>query len=134
MKKICPSFLFISIVVLCMLSVQDVFGTIIIRKDDPIPGGVPMVATRLNTFYSIPNSIIPVSADLNDSELIIDFNSSIGIATITIENQNGDVVYQDLLDTNSELETNIETGGYDSGNFTLRVSYGSTKLIGDFQL
>lgn len=113
--------------VFCVLSVQSVFAVDVpLKKGDSGSIG-PMMLTK-----SI--SILPVSVSITDTELGILFSKSVGVANITIEDQNGNVVYQDVLDTNSTNSTTIETGGFDSGSFTLTITYGTTKLVGSFQL
>ena len=128
MKKINFSIISFITLLLCVLSVQTVFAVDVpIRKDDPSGG-------TIGNTYSKSTSILPVSVSLDDTTLGIFFSKSVGIAHITIEDENGNVVYQDVVNTKSLLESNIETGGFDSGNYTLKVSYGTTTLIGGFQL
>ncbi|HJV77405.1 MAG TPA: DUF3244 domain-containing protein [Paludibacter sp.] len=125
MKKVNSSLCSIFMLLVCALYVQSVFAV-----DVPLKAGDPHAITMMTK----SRSIIPVSVSLNDTELGIFFSKSVGVAHITIEDQNGTVVYQDVLDTNSTHETYIETGGFDSGNYTVKISYGSTKLVGTFQL
>jgi hypothetical protein len=127
MKKINSSLCSIFMLLVCAFSVQSVFAIEVpLKKNDP--GGIgPMMMTR-----SV--SVIPVSVDLNDTELGIFFSNSVGVANITIVDQSGAVVYQEVLDTNSTRSTSIETGGFDSGNYTVKISYGSTTFVGAFQL
>lgn len=116
----------------CIFSVQTIFATdnpVLLKKDDPGQG-----TQILSRSLSKSISEISVSATLTDTELVIDFTNPVGIATITVEDQNGNAVYQDVVDTNSTLETVIETGNLDSGNYTIHISYGTTKLVGSFQL
>jgi phenolic acid decarboxylase len=73
-----------------------------------------------------------VYAAINDTEVSIDFSLPVGIATITITNETGAIVYQQFLDTNSTLESNIYVGGWDSGNYTLTIQYENVLLTGHF--
>jgi len=124
MKKINSSLFGIFMLLFCILSVQSVFAVEVpLKKDNPA-----------NATQTKSTSALPVAVSINDTELGIVFSKSVGVANITIEDQNGNVVYQDVLDTNSTRTTSIETGGFDSGNYTVTISYSTTILIGDFQL
>ena len=125
MKKINSSLFGIFMLLFCIRSVQSVFAVEVpLKKDNPANGSQQTKST----------STLPVSVSINDTDLGIVFSKSVGVANITIEDQNGNVVYQDVLDTNSTRTTSIETGGFDSGNYTVNISYSTTILIGDFQL
>ena len=124
MKKVNSSLFGIFMLLFCILSVQSVFAVEVpLKKDNPAQGSMSKSTTTL-----------PVSVSINDTYLGIVFSKSVGVANITIEDQTGNVVYQDVLDTNSTRTTSIETGGFDSGNYTVNISYSTTILIGDFQL
>ena len=134
MKKINFRFFSILIVLLSLLSVQDLFSAIIIRKDDPDPGSVPMGVARMSSLSSSSKTYIQVTADVSGSDLIVDFNSTVGTAFVSVVDQSGNVVYQTTVDTFTTSELVIPLDGLSSGNYSLKISYGSTKLIGDFQL
>ena len=128
MKKIQSVLFSILFTSVFFLPLQSVFAVDVpLSKGDPIGPSQPTMLTR-----SV--STIQVSAALNNTELAIDFSRSVGVAQITIEDVTGAIVYQEVIDTNSTLQTVIETGGFDSGNYTLRITYGTTKLVGTFQL
>ena len=127
MKKINSSVISFITLLFCILSVQTVFATDVPIKKGDGDGCNPSLLSR-----SI--SVLPVSVSLDDTTLGIFFSKSVGTAHITIEDENGNVVYQEVVNTNSTLESDIETGGFDSGNYTLKVSYGTTTLIGNLQL
>ncbi|ADQ80041.1 hypothetical protein Palpr_1902 [Paludibacter propionicigenes WB4] len=124
MKKI--NFPIVSFITLlfCVLSFQSALAV-----EVPLKKGETGPATM-----SKSTSILPVSVSLDDTTLGVFFSKPVGIAQITIEDESGNVIYQDVVNTNSSLESYIETGGFDSGNYTLKVSYGTTTLIGSFQL
>jgi hypothetical protein len=127
MKKINSSVISFITLLFCVLSVQNVFAVDVPLKKGDGEGCKPSMLSK-------STSILPVSVSLDDTTLGIAFSKSVGIAQITIVDESGNVVYQDVIDTNSSLESYIETGGFDSGNYTLKVSYGTTTLIGGFQL
>jgi hypothetical protein len=78
--------------------------------------------------------VIPVTADIIGSDLIVDFTSTVGTAVVSVVDQNGNVVYQTVVDTFSSPEVVIPVDGLSSGAYSLKIAYGSTKLIGTFQL
>jgi len=129
MKKINYSVISFITLLFCVLSVQTVFAVEVpLKKGDTGAGGIG------SNMLSKSTSILPVLVSIDETTLSLQFSKSVGIAQITIEDENGNVVYQDVVNTKSSLESNIETGGFDSGNYTLKVSYGTTTLIGNFQL
>jgi len=144
MKKINFKFLGIFIVLLCVFSNQVFAELIIIRKDDPAQGGSSNVVSASKS-TSLKSSllksaslqsqfVVPVTADIIGSDLIVDFTSTVGTASVSVVDQNGNVVYQTVVDTFSTPEVVIPVDGLSSGNYSLKISYGSTNLIGDFQL
>jgi len=134
MKKINFRLLGFFVVLLSVFSNQVVFADIIIRKDDPIPGGVPNNITSFRTLSLSSNSFIPVTADLIGTDLIVDFNSTVGTAFVSVVDRKGNVVYQTSIDTFTTQEVIIPVDGLNSGNYSVKISYGSTNLIGDFNL
>ena len=142
MKKINFRLLSFFVVLLCVFSNQVVFADIIIRKDNPDPATQPnnivsafssfSLGTKANSYSA--KSIIPVTADLIGSDLIVDFSSTVGTAIVSVVDQNGNVMYQTVVDTFSSPEVIIPVDGLSSGNYSVKIAYGSTKLIGDFQL
>ena len=135
MKK----FKFSSLIILCVFAVQFVSGQIIIRRDDPT-GGTPTVngmssLSKTKTSSSISSSsYIPVTANVVGTELIVDFTSTVGTAYVSVVDHSGNVVYQTVVDTFSTSEVIIPVDELSSGKYSLKISYGTTKLTGDFQL
>lgn len=128
MKKINSLLFSIFMLLVCLLSIQNVFAVDVpLKKGDP--GGIGGTSIMSRSI-----SVIPVSVSLINPQLVIYFNNSIGIAHITIVDQNDSIVYQDVIDTYSSIESVIETSGWDSGNYKVKIVYGSTKLVGTFQL
>lgn len=108
-----------------------------IRKDDNDPTIQPMGVTRYSTSSSTTSStrsFIPVTADIIGSELVVDFSTSVGTAFVSVVDQNGNVVYQTVVDTYNTPEVVIPIDGLSSGKYSVKIAYGSTKLIGDFRL
>jgi hypothetical protein len=130
MKRLSFTFCCIFALVLGLLPAQYCYSNnsdVLIKKDSappPVPG----------RGMAPSNSVIPVRAMIDDTELFVFFDSTIGIATISTYDETGQLVYQNTIDTGLSSQLSIEVGGWDSGNYTLKIDYDSTKLVGDFQL
>ena len=125
------------LILLCVFSSQFVFGDIILKKDDPTiqPNSATSMSSMLKTkSSSTASTVIPVSADIINSELIVNFSSIIGTATVSVVDVNGFVVSQTIVDTFTTSEVIIPVDGLSSGKYSLKISYGTTKLTGNFQL
>lgn len=143
MKKINFKLLGFFIVSLSLFTNQVVFADILIKRDDPAPGGGSNIATQsyslstttsTKTYSSRTKFFIPVTADVVGTELIVDFTTSVGTAYVSVVDANGSVVYQTVVDTYSTPEVVIPIDGLSSGKYSLKISYSSTNLTGDFQL
>ncbi|HLP06497.1 MAG TPA: DUF3244 domain-containing protein [Paludibacter sp.] len=120
-------------VLLIFLSMFSVYASseIIIRFDD-WKGTVPKPTVMTQSATSSID--IPLSANLIGTDLILDFTTSVGTAYISVVDNKGDVVYQTVADTVLEPEVIIPLDGLKGGKYSVKISYGSTNLIGDFQL
>ena len=118
----------------CILPFQSVSAVDVPLKSgtDPSAGTNPRPSAQMLRSFATEDPTVIVS--LNENELMISFSNHVGIANLTIVDQNGAVIYQDVVSTNASLESAIELSGWDSGNYTVKIAYGSTKLVGTFQL
>jgi hypothetical protein len=95
----------------------------------------PIVITKDPPPPPLPNSFtqeLPVSATISETQLSVYFESSVGDATITVYDANDNVVSQETLDTYSTTEIIIATDTWASGNYTIKITYGTTALSGIF--
>jgi len=99
---------------------------VIIIKDDTTPP-VPIRPNRVTL-------IDPVSATINDIELALYFETSIGDATITVTNESNQVVYLETVNTNATSEIHVPVDLWTSGNYHLTITYSNTTLRGEFSL
>ena len=134
MKKINFRLLGLFGVLLSVFSNQVVFAEIVIRKDDDSGLKPNIISTQSKTYSLSLKTVIPVSADVVGTDLIVDFSTTVGTAFVSIVDKNGIVVYQTTVDTFSTPEVIIPVDGFSSGKYSVKISYGSTKLIGDFNL
>ncbi len=138
MKKIILERISFCALLLSMLYPQIVLASFPLKKDDPGPGdvspGMNSIKTYSRTFILSTESVYPVSADIINGELGIFFDYPVGTAYLTVTDVNGNIVAFETVDTYTASELYIPIEDLVSGHYTLRVSYGTTKLIGEFQL
>jgi hypothetical protein len=77
-------------------------------------------------------TFIPVSASISETSLSVYFERLVGNAVITVYDANNTIVSQDTVDTYSTSELFISTDSWISGNYTLKITYGTTILSGTF--
>lgn len=118
-----------------LVQIQAVFGAddLPLKKDDGT-GTIPNIVTQSRMLSKTSSAIIPVSASINGTELYVDFATSVGTAYISVVDANGSIVYQTVADTFTSPEITIPLDGLTGGNYSLKITYGTTKLIGVFQL
>ena len=110
-----------------MLSVTNLFAEdITIRKTDP----KDPIPPQPESF----SQLIPVTATEDNSELAVYFEEAVGDATITVYDASNQVVYQDVIDTDSQSAAIIDISTWSSGVYTITISYGTTNLIGEFTI
>ena len=93
-----------------------------LKKDPPPPPPYPTSFTEE----------LPVSASIDEMQLSVYFECSVGDATITVYDSTSQIVYQETVDTDSILDVFIDTNTWNNGNYTIKISYGTTHLIGEF--
>lgn len=126
MKISKTSFLKGSLLLLFLLVHSGVFaGEVVIRNDetkDPIQPHPTSVE-----YY-------PVSAYEDGIDLSVFFEWAVGDATINIKDASGVTVYQAVINTNVQTTVVIPIDTWNSGEYTIRISYGTTRLIGEFEV
>lgn len=113
-------------IVFFVLSILNVFAgdIVVIPPGNPIPP-----QPGLDSF-----NMYPVTATEDNEELAVYFEEAVGDATITVYNASNQVVYQDVIDTDSQSAAIIDISTWSSGDYTLTISYGTTNLIGEFTI
>ncbi len=103
--------------------------------------GIYAVDVPLDKSNPIPTStrprapiLIPVTVDLSNTDLYLNFTSEVGIVNIVITDGNGSMIYQQSVDTNSTNELYIPVDSWETGNYTLEIIYGSITLVGIFTI
>jgi hypothetical protein len=85
------------------------------------PGPVPCSLT-----------ISSVSAAIDANYLSVYFDSPLGNATITVTDSFGQIIAQQVVDTNTTTEVLIPIDTWDTGDYIIIVRYGTTTLGGEF--
>jgi len=87
------------------------------------PGPKPL---SLN-YYSL-------SATNDETGITVYFDWSVGNASITVYDEAYNIVHQEVVNTSSTTEVYINNTAWSSDDYTLKVSYGTTNLIGYFNI
>lgn len=111
---------------------QDIFAGNPIRSEDPGSGTGSNNGTTSLT-YQI-EAIEPITYDMLGNNLAVSFNSPIGTATVSIEDQTGNIVYQSEVNTDSQSVLYIPIGNWKTGNYTISVASESTDFVSGFHL
>lgn len=111
---------------------QFVFAGDPIDKRDFPP--IPTINSIDNLYSEMDLSITDITIDIIGSDLLVNFNSSIGIATVSIKDKKGSIAYETTVDTNSTSEVIVPINLFDEGDYTITVTYGSTVYTEQIQL
>jgi len=125
MKKLNSILKVLLMVLICTFSSQAIYaGQVLLRPDTPVVG------------ENKPYAPVRIALDIaqNETDVTLNFLYPVDTALVTVENENGEVVYQEAVDTFTTLDALIDTQNFDGGVYTLKISYGSTDLIGEFEL
>ena len=128
--KISKSWIFrICIIAGLVLSAQFSFA-------DPIPVPIPKDGGQKAppTQTDGMTMELTASATIDATELDVYFEYGVGDATITVYDASNNVVYQEVVDTNSTSTVNIGLSGWSSGNYMITVTYGTTTQRGYFSI
>lgn len=128
MKKINLPLFSILMLLLFTLPFQSISARDVpIKSEDPSDYNIPSTGTRA------PVSIA-LNVTQNETDVTLNFLYPVGAAQVTVENENGEVVYMETVDTFTTLDAYIDTQNFDGGVYTLKISYGSINLVGEFEL
>jgi len=79
-------------------------------------------------------SELPVSATISETTLSIYFDMPVGNAVITVYDADNNIVSLEIVDTFTTSEAYLPTDSWASGNYTIKITYGTTTLSGEFLL
>ena len=128
MKKLNSSLFSIFMLLLFTLPFQTISaGNVPIKSEDPNDWNIPRNTTKAPVR-------IALDVTQNETDVTLNFLYPVGTAQVTVENENGEVIYQETVDTFTTLDSSVDIQNYDGGVYTLKISYGSTNLAGEFEL
>ena len=127
MKKINLPLFSILMLLLLNLPFQLVSAKDVLLRPDDVPANIPSNETK---------APVRIALDVaqNETDVTLNFLYPVDAAQVTVENENGEVVYMETVDTFTTLDAAIDTQNFDGGVYTLKISYGSTDLVGEFEL
>lgn len=108
-------------------AVSGIYAGDIVLKDKGTPPLPDPGTNRLVTEF-------PVTATEDNSDLAVYFEEALGDATITVYNVSEQVVYQTVINSNSQSAATIDISAWSSGDYTITINYGTTNLIGEFTI
>lgn len=118
---------FLCIIFILSLGILPVFADSIELHPDDVGATISIRTTKSRV-------VVPVSAEIVNSELDLYFTSSVGLATVSVTDEDGNVQYLEVLDTDSESDFAIDLSSLAPGTYTLNVVYGSQTIVGDFDI
>lgn len=121
MKKIEFLTLLILLSVFTSISAKEV--VIEKQKSENIDPGRPRVPV-----------LIPLTADISPTELYLHFTTAVGVTDITVTDGDGVILHSALFDTEANSELYIPVDMWNSGDYTVTISYGSIILEGKFDI
>ncbi len=77
---------------------------------------------------------LPIHATIDETIIEISFDSNIQDLTIYIENEQGEIVYDNTLSVLDSTILPISIEGYNSGYYVIEIKYGNTTLYGKFSI
>ncbi|MGC9150266.1 MAG: DUF3244 domain-containing protein [Microbacter sp.] len=107
-------------------------------KSDPV-GGTPITTITSATAVSSSSltAAAPVSslyATVTGTQVTIQWTQAIGTAELMIEDQTGQVVVDDMVNTNTTSSYTIDMTGFESGTYTVILQGKKSQLTTTFTL
>ncbi len=95
-----------------------------LKEQDKKPGSIHPKSER----------ILPVSAYILGSELSLNFDHEVGLAAISIYDEEGAILHANLYNTDNVTDITIQLEALNSGNYTIWIEYEDTILSGNFEI
>lgn len=99
-------------------------------------GGTPGTTITTTSSALSLTAVAPttLSATVVGTQVTIQWSQSIGQAELMIEDQTGQVVVDDMVNTNNTSSYTIDMTGFDSGTYTVILKSSKQQLTTDFTL
>lgn len=139
-----------SIVVFFLASVTiSIFGDsvmedkdVLIRRDKT-GTTLPVIEEGYSSSMYAPSSIQSTTTDMyetsvtaftNENTLSLTFDILVRKLRVAVYDQNDVLVYQRQISTYTQSTLMIDMSTWDSGDYTIKINYGTTNLLGEFTL
>ncbi|WP_321519824.1 DUF3244 domain-containing protein [uncultured Bacteroides sp.] len=83
---------------------------------------------------SVTSSVTPVTATVDGDLVNVNFYSSLGSTTITIEDPNGVLIYETAVNVQGSLSLPVSLAGAETGTYFIKIKSGSKSWYGEFDL
>jgi|GEM_PF-1083387 hypothetical protein len=104
----------------------------------PLGGSPGTTITSMIVTTGRASSLIVAPASLNvtvlGTQVTVQWSQSIGQAELTVEDQTGQVVVDDVVNTQSTSSYTIDMTGFDSGTYTVILKSSTKQVTQDFTL
>jgi len=94
----------------------------------------PTIQSTYSSYSDMSLSINDVTVEIVASDLMVSFNSPVGMATVSVNDKKGNLVYQTTVDTDYTSEVSVPVSFFNKGNYKVTVSYGTTVFTEQFKL
>ena len=94
-----------------------------------LPPPFPIIQSTCAT-----STFILTQVSASDSEIAINFDSSLGLSTLSLADESGRMVYQETVDVTSGLIYHLPIDMLEKGNYILTVTTDNGSLFGTFPI
>lgn len=113
-------------VVITLVFTQFVFAGDLIRRDNTDPGSMPLRVVNTSIFTEKSMIVDNITVEVVAGNLVVNFNTQIGIAKISITNEVDKIVFSTAVNTNFSADVIVPAKKLGNGEFLVEVAYGST--------
>ena len=96
-----------------------------------VPVNLPPPFPIIQSTYATSTFIL-TQVSASDSEIVINFDSSLGLSTLSLTDESGRLVYQETVDVTSGLIYYLPIDLLEKGNYLLTVTGDNDSLFGTF--
>ena len=113
------------VILVILVFSQVVFAEAPIQPDDSTTTTTRTRVSKSSPVIESPMYSNYITIDIVGSDLIISFDAPIGIATVSIKDKKGKIVYITTVDTENIPDVNLPKNLFSTGTYTVAVSYDS---------
>lgn len=115
----------------CFIQANNPKPVFLIQTSNSVPHGYEEVELKGDLAYSAgPNAI---EAGVNENSVYIQFNQDFGYVNVTIYNPNGQLIYNDVVNTSVQQLLVIPLTNYNEGIYTIILESAFGYAEGEFE-